>query len=158
MFSVINEKVILLQTFLVVYISHCFCTSHALGLLQNLLLLVRRNVLNSFLIHFLLIRFFFSFKKSVDLGFFFLLTVWEVFILELIWASKSLTSILGSQKIKIKIWISMDLYESPKSAWEGESKSNKQINKQKTWKERSLFLIFIFGMILSCFLIANQRL
>ena len=73
---------------------------------------------------------------------------------KLIWASKSLTSILGSQKIKIKIWISMDLYESPKSAWEGESKSNKQ----KTWKERSLFLIFIFGMILSCFLIANQRL
>ena len=38
-----NEKVILLQTFLVVYISRCFfCTSHALGLglLQNLFLLV----------------------------------------------------------------------------------------------------------------------
>ena len=39
-------------------------------------------ILNSFLIHFLLIRFFFFFL-SVDLGFFFLLTVWEVFMPEI---------------------------------------------------------------------------
>ena len=130
--------------FLIVFFLYKSCTGS--GFTPKLVsfgFLVQKNVLrfmilNSFLIHFLLIRFFFLLKKVWIWAFSFGWPFGKCSCRKLIWASKSLTSILGSQKIKIKIWIWMDLYESPKSTWKGESKSKKH------GKERSLFFNFRF--------------
>ena len=56
----------------------------------------------------------------MDLGFFFMLPIWEVFVLEIDLGLQILNFHFGLSKIQMKIWIWMDLYKSPKSTWKGE--------------------------------------